>query len=193
MSEAPRILAFAGSIRRDSLNATLLRQAARACEAAGGAVTVLPREALAIPLYDGDSEREHGLPEAAQSLKRSIAEHDALLIASPEYNGSLAPALKNALDWASRREGDAAPLEAYSGKVAAIVAASPGRLGGARSLMALRQVLSVLGVHVIPQQLALAEAGKAFDDVGELIDEGHQKALARVAQALVRTAIGLST
>ena len=193
MSEAPRILAFAGSIRRDSLNAALLRRAARACKAAGGAVTLLPREALAIPLYDGDSEREDGLPAAARRLKRSIGEHDALLIAAPEYNGSLAPALKNALDWASRREGDEAASAAYSGKVAAMVAASPGRLGGARGLMALRQVLSTLGVHVIPQQLALAEANKAFDETGELIDDGHRKMLARIAEALVRTAARLKS
>jgi chromate reductase, NAD(P)H dehydrogenase (quinone) len=183
----PTLLAFAGSTRADSLNGRLLRLAAQACEAAGGTVTLLPGSALAIPLYDGDSERDHGLPEAAKALKRQIAAHDGLLIASPEYNGSLTPALKNALDWASRREGDEPGLAAYRAKTAAIIAASHGRLGGARSLMALRQVLAALGVHVIPQQLALAQAGKAFDQDGALTDTAQAAALADVARALVET------
>ncbi len=183
----PRLLAFAGSGREESLNGKLLRLAAQACEGAGATVTLLPGSALAIPLYDGDSEHEHGLPQAAQALKRLIAAHDGLLIASPEYNGSLTPALKNALDWASRREGDEPGLAAYQGKTAAIIAASPGRLGGARSLMALRHVLSALGVHVIPQQLALAQAAKAFGEDGELVDSAQAAALAGVAQALVET------
>ncbi len=155
-------------------------------------VTLLPGSALAVPLYDGDSERDHGLPAAAQALKRRISTHDGLLIASPEYNGSLTPALKNALDWASRREGDEPALAAYAGKTAAIIAASPGRLGGARSLMALRHVLSALGVHVMPQQLALAEARDAFDESGELADSAHAATLAGIAQALVRTTARLT-
>lgn len=189
---SPRLLAFAGSTRADSLNGKLLRLAARDCEAAGGKVTLLPGSALAIPLYDGDSERDHGLPEAAKALKRQIAAHDGLLIASPEYNGSLTPALKNALDWASRREGDEPGLAADAGKTAAIIAGSPGRLGGARSLMALRHVLAALGVHVIPQQLALSQARAAFDEAGELVDSAQAAALSAIAQALVETTAKLT-
>lgn len=188
----PRLLAFAGSSRADSLNGKLLRLGARDCEAAGATVTLLPGSALAIPLYDGDSEHDHGLPDPAKALKRQIAAHDGLLIASPEYNGSLTPALKNALDWASRREGDEPGLAAYTGKTAAIIAASPGRLGGARSLMALRHVLSALGVHVIPQQLALAQARAAFDGDGGLVDAAQSTALSDVAQALVQTTTKLN-
>ena len=188
MGDRPTILALAGSTRAGSFNRRLLHNAARAAEAAGAAVTVVELGALAMPLYDGDLEKAHGLPENARRLKRMMIEHDALLVASPEYNGSLTAVLKNAIDWASRKEGDEPPLAAFSGKVAAIVSASPGRLGGARSLMALRHVLSVCGALVIPNQFALAQANAAFDENGDLVDAAAQAAVAGVAHALVETA-----
>ena len=109
-----------------------------------------------------------------------------LLIASPEYNGGLTAVLKNALDWASRREGNEAPLAAYQGKVAGLVAASPGRLGGARSLIALRQVLTSCGTLVIPQQFALGQASGAFDNNGELKDAEHAAGRPRRRQSTGR-------
>jgi len=182
-----RLLAFAGSTRAGSLNRKLLRVAAAAAARSGAAVTELELASLALPLYDGDLERSAGVPEGGRRLKRLMAEHDGLLIASPEYNGSLTAVLKNALDWASRREGEEAPLAAFAGKTAAILSASPGRLGGARSLMALRHVLSACGVLVMPTQFALPAANAAFDDAGEPVDGTVAQAVAEVARRLVET------
>jgi NAD(P)H-dependent FMN reductase len=191
MSGEIKLLAFAGSTRAESHNKKLLRLVAKAAGAAGASVTMLELADLALPLYDGDLEQAGGIPEGGLRLKAAIAAHDGLLIASPEYNGGLSAVLKNALDWASRRDGDEPALASYKGKVAAIVGASPGRLGGARGLIALRQVLTSCGVLVIPTQFALAEAQKAFDDVGRLIDAAHQATVDNVAKSLVETAAKL--
>ncbi len=142
---------------------------------------------LPMPRYDGHLEKTSGLPESTMRLTALMIDHHALLLASPEYNGGITAVLKNALDWAARREGDEAPLAAYRGKIAGLVAASPGRLGGARSLIALRQVLTSCGALVIPQQFALGEAAQAFDDSGALKDSEHRAAAAGVAQALIDT------
>lgn len=181
------VLALAGSTRAESLNKKLLGAAANAAEAAGAEVTLIDLATLPMPLYDGDLEKNSGLPENAKRLKALMIEHGALLIASPEYNGGVSAVLKNAIDWASRREGDEAPTIAYRGKVAGLIAASPGRLGGARSLIALRQVLTSCGSLVIPQQFALGQAAQAFDEAGALKDPEHEAAAAGVAQALVDT------
>lgn len=188
MAKPVTILAFSGSTRADSLNTKLLSVTAEAARSCGADVTQIDFGDFSMPLYNGDLEKDSGLPEHARRLKSLMAEHDALLIATPEYNGGLTAVLKNALDWASRREGDEAPLAAYQGKVAGLIAASPGRLGGARSLMALRQVLTSCGALVIPQQFALGQAGGAFDDDGALKVSDHESAVLGVAQALVETA-----
>ena len=187
MDRTVRLLAFAGSTRADSHNRKLLNLAATAALDAGAAVTAIDLAELALPLYDGDLEATAGVPGGGRHLKSLMASHDGLLIASPEYNSGLSAVLKNALDWASRRDGDEPPLASYKGLVAAMVSASPGRLGGARSLMSLRQVLTSCGVLVIPNQFALAEAHKAFDDAHDLIDPGHQATLEGVIKALVDT------
>lgn len=187
MSDSVSLLALAGSTRAGSLNKKLLAVAAGAAQGAGAEVTTVELAELAMPLYDGDLEKTSGLPENAKRLKALMIAHDAMLIASPEYNGGLTAVLKNAIDWASRREGDEPPLAAYRGKIAGLVAASPGRLGGARSLIALRQVLTSCGALVIPQQFALGQAARAFDDNGALRDAEHHAATVGVAQALVET------
>jgi len=187
MAERIALLAFAGSTRAGSLNKRLLNVVATAAEAEGAEVTKVDLADLPMPLYDGDLEQSSGLPENAKRLKALMVEHDAFLIASPEYNGGITATLKNAIDWASRREGDEAPAVAYRGKVAGLIAASPGRLGGARSLIALRQVLTSCGALVIPQQFTLGQAAQAFDDAGTLKDSEHEAGAAGVAQALVDT------
>ncbi len=188
MADPVTILAFSGSTREDSLNTKLVSATANAARECGADVTLTDFLDLSMPLYNGDLEKASGLPENARRLKAMMIAHDALLIASPEYNGGMTAVLKNALDWASRREGDEAPLAAYQGKVAGLVAASPGRLGGARSLIALRQVLSSCGTLVIPQQFALGQASGAFDDNGDLKGSDHAAAVLGVANALVETA-----
>jgi len=187
MAEGISLLALAGSTRAGSLNKKLLSVTAGAAEAAGARVTTVDLADLSMPLYDGDLEKSAGLPENAQSFKALMIEHDAMLIASPEYNGGMTAVLKNALDWASRRAGDEPPLAAYRGKIAGLIAASPGRLGGARSLIAIRQVLTSCGALVIPQQFALGQAAQAFDDSGALKDSEHEAAAAGVAHALIDT------
>lgn len=178
MSE-PRILAFAGSARKDSYNHRLVLVAAEGARNAGAEVTVLELKDYPLPLFDEDLEREQGTPENATKLKQLFLEHDGLLIASPEYNSSITPLLKNTIDWVSRSAAGEGPLAAYQGKVAGLMAASPGALGGLRGLVHLRSILSNIGVIVLPDQSAVPRAFEAFDEHGQLKDDSR---LARVQE-----------
>jgi chromate reductase, NAD(P)H dehydrogenase (quinone) len=160
----PKILALSGSTRRDSWNRKLIQVAADASRAAGGDVTLVDLADYPLPLYNGDLEDRDGLPDNALRLKALFKAHDALLIASPEYNSSIPPLLKNTIDWVSREWQGESGLVPYQNKVAAILAASPGALGGMRMLPHLRQVLNTLGVLVLPGQFALPHADQAFDE-----------------------------
>lgn len=159
----PKILALSGSIRRDSWNRKLIQTAVDAAQAAGGNVTLIDLADYPLPLYNGDLEDKDGLPDNALRLKTLFKDHDALLIASPEYNSSIPPLLKNAIDWVSREWQGESGLVPYQNKVAAIMAASPGSLGGMRMLPHLRQILNALGVLVLPGQFSLTDAETAFD------------------------------
>ncbi|MEX2285719.1 MAG: NAD(P)H-dependent oxidoreductase, partial [Planctomycetaceae bacterium] len=165
---AARILAFAGSLRKDSYNKRLVRIAAAGATAAGATVTLLDLRDFPLPLFDEDLEREQGLPENAANLKRLFIEHDGFLIASPEYNSSITGVLKNTIDWVSRRVEGEAPLVAYKGKTAALMSASPGALGGLRALVHVRAILGNIGVLVLPTQVAVPKAMEAFDADGKL-------------------------
>jgi NAD(P)H-dependent FMN reductase len=187
MSHSPRILAFSGSARRESLNKKLLAAVVAATRAAGGEVTLIDLNDFPLPLYHGDLEDEQGLPENAQKLIALIQQHQALLIASPEYNSMFTPLLKNTIDWCTR--ADENPL---TGKVAAVVSASPGMFGGVRSMQLARQLLTHLGCFVIPAQCVLPHADKAFDATGRLTDARTQKAAEAVARQLVHTTAKLA-
>ena len=160
----PKILAFAGSTRRDSWNRKLIQVAVEATRAAGGDVSLIDLADYPLPIMDQDLEDREGLPANALRLKALFKEHDALLIASPEYNSSIPPLLKNTLDWVSREWQGESGLVPYQNKVAALLAASPGQFGGMRMLPHLRQVLNTLGVLVLPGQFSLPQADKGFDD-----------------------------
>lgn len=160
----PKILAFSGSIRRNAWNRKLIQSAADAARAAGGEVTLIDLADYPLPLYNGDLEDRDGLPDNALRLKALFKDHDAFLISSPEYNSSIPPLLKNTLDWVSREWQGESGLVPYQHKVAAIMAASDGSLGGMRMLPHLRQILNALGVIVLPGQFALAHADTAFDE-----------------------------
>lgn len=188
MPSSPRILAFSGSVRRASLNTQLLHVTVDAVRAAGGSVTVIDLRDFPLPLYDGDLEDAAGQPEPAGRLITLLGAHDGLLIASPEYNSTMTPLLKNTIDWCSR--ADENPFE---GRVAAIVSASPGVFGGIRSQTLMRQLLTHLGMHVVPVTCAVGQANTAFDDQGRLTLPRSQKAVAAVAQALVDTTRRLRT
>ena len=186
MSSAPRILAFCGSSRVGSLNLRLLHAAAAACRAKGAEVTVVTLQDLALPLYDADLEDAQGVPEGARRLGALIDSHAALLIATPEYNATFPPVLANAITWATR-----VGHNPFSGKIAALLGASPGAFGAVRSVGALRAVLTHLGVIVLPSQCLLPAADAAFDATGTLTHERTQASLAGVAEALVSTAAHL--
>jgi len=189
----PKILVFAGSARRDSFNRKLAAVAARGAEEAGADVSLVNLGDFEMPIYDGDLEESEGIPEGALAFKKLLLEHDGLLIASPEYNSSISPLLKNAIDWASRAESDdEPPLSAYRGKVAAIMSASPGGLGGMRGLVVLRMLLENIGVMVLPKQRAISSAYQAFDENGELKDERERKGIHALAADLVATVSKLS-
>ncbi len=186
----PKILAFSGSIRRDSWNRKLIQAAVDATRAAGGDVTLIDLADYPLPIMDEDLETREGLPDNALRLKALFKEHDALLIASPEYNSSMPSLLKNTLDWVSREWQGESGLVPYQNKVAAILAASPGTFGGMRMLPHLRQVLNTLGVLVLPGQFSLAHADAAFD-----AESGALKAPARLhalVLELVNTTMALA-
>src|SRR5262249_15022647 len=154
----PRILAFAGSTRRESFNKKLLQHAAKGAREAGAEVTLLDLKDIPLPLFDQDLEAEHGMPDNGAKLKKLFIDHDGLLIASPEYNSSVTAVLKNALDWVSRPAPGEPSLVAFRGKVAALLSASPGALGGLRGLVHVRSILGNIGVIVLPEQFAVPRA-----------------------------------
>lgn len=183
MPNPPRILAFSGSARRESLNKKLLAVVVDAIRGAGATVTVLDFNDLPLPLYHGDLEDAQGMPENAKKFVELIRAHEGLLIASPEYNSQLTPLLKNAIDWATR--ADENPLK---GKAAAVVSASPGHFGGIRSMTLARSLLTHLGCTVVPAQCVLPYADKAFGENGALKEERFRQQAAAVAKDLVRIA-----
>ncbi len=181
----PRILAFAGSTRTDSFNKKLVTIAAEAARAAGAEVTFLDLRDLELPIFDQDFEAEHGLPDGTIRLKQLLAEHDGLLISSPEYNSSVTAVLKNAIDWASRpATPDEPTLSSFAGKVAGLMSASPGALGGLRGLVHLRSILSNIKVIVLPDQMAIPAAHNAIAEDGTLVDPKHHQAIAGISERL---------
>jgi NAD(P)H-dependent FMN reductase len=190
----PKVLVFAGSIRTGSYNARLAALAAKELTLADAEVTQISLADFPMPLYDGNAEAASGPPENAVKLKRLMGLQHGVFIASPEYNASITPLLKNTLDWVSRvRDGKEPPLAAYKTRVFALGAASNGTYGGMRSLMALRQVLELgCGALVIPEQIAVREAANAFDESDNLKDERAAGLLKTVVNRLVDMARGFA-
>lgn len=181
-----RFLCISGSLRADSFNTRLLGVARSLLDGTGRETEVLSAEDLrALPLMDQDLEAREGLPEAAMRLKRAFDAADGVLIACPEYNGSITPLLKNIIDWVSRPDEELPAARCFGGKPMALIAASPGGLGGMRGLRHVREILGNLGAVVVPAQLALPAAGDAFDDSGLLREAKRQQALAAVIDDLL--------
>ena len=170
----PRILAFSGSVRKSSYNSRLLEIAVAGARQAGAEVTVLDLKEFPLTLFDEDLEKEEGTPENATRLKAIFLDHNGLLISAPEYNSSITPLLKNTIDWVSRASVGEAPLAAYRGKVASLMSASPGALGGLRGLVHVRSILGNIGVTVLPEQVSVSRASDAFLPDGHLKDERQQ-------------------
>jgi NAD(P)H-dependent FMN reductase len=174
----PRILAFGGSLRKDSYNQKLAAIAAEGAREAGAEVTLISLRDFPMPLFDQDLEAEQGMPAEAKRLKELFLSHQGLLIASPEYNSGYSAALKNAIDWVSRSEtSDEPALSALAGKSAVIMAASPGGLGGLRGLVPLRMLLGNLGITLLPDQIAIPSAYQAFGTDGRLVDPKQETAV----------------
>ncbi|MHC4894567.1 MAG: NADPH-dependent FMN reductase, partial [Planctomycetota bacterium] len=185
---------FAGSLRTDSFNHALVTFAAERARAAGAEVEVLRLRDLDLPILDEDWERENGLPPGAVELKAKLAAADGILIASPEYNGAPSAALKNAIDWCTRTaEPNETPLVAFRGKVAGIMAASPGGLGGLRGLFHLRTILSGIGVLVVAEQHAVGAAHQTLGPDGRPTDDRNADAVETVVQRVIEVAGALKS
>ncbi len=186
--DRPRILVFAGSIRKGSFNRRLAMLAARLAREADAPVTHLDLADFPMPIFDQDLEASGGRPEAADRLRAAWLDHDGVLIASPEYNGSLAPLLKNAIDWVSRAvPGD--DRSPYAGRVVGLMSASTGGLGGTRALPQLRLVMSQLGALVLPRQVGVPLADAVFPaDDGRATDLRIERQVAALVGDLIRMA-----
>lgn len=177
MDRKINIIGLTGSLRRNSYNRAAL-QAAKEILPEGVSLEI--EDLSPIPFFNEDMEAE-GIPQVVVEFKKKIEMADAILIATPEYNYSLPPVLKNALDWASR--GKDAPV---NGKPLAIMSASPSMLGGARVQYHLRQVCVGLNLMVVNKpEVFITFANKKFDEEGKLIDENTRNAITRLVQALV--------
>lgn len=180
-NNSPRLLAFAGSLRKDSLNRRLVRVLAEAARDEGADVTLIELRDYPLPVYDGDIEAA-GMPDNVRALQKLMGEHDGLLIATPEYNGSVPALVKNTLDWISRPQiNEESGTALFRGKVAGICSASPGALGGLRALIVLRDMLSKLGLWVAPTQTAIGHANTLLDNNGALNNKKQHNAIIRVA------------
>lgn len=192
---ALRLLALSGSERTGSLNRRLVEVAARAAASRGAQVEHLDLRALALPLCDADLEKTSGVPDGARRLRDALRAADGVLLSAPEYNGFPTPLLINSFDWLSRlqAEGDVpAGLAVTTGKPLGLFSASPGPMGGLRSLNLTRQYLSMtLAMMPVPQQFALSRAGEAFDEAGALKDARQQASVESVVAALMRVAVAL--
>lgn len=185
---AVKVLAFAGSLRRESLNKRLVRIAQRGAEQAGAQVTFIDLKDYELPIFDQDYEDAHGLPDNGRKLKDLFLEHRGLLIACPEYNSGITAVLKNTIDWVSRPAAGEAPLGCFDGKVAGLVSASTGALGGLRGLPLVRLILSNIKVTVLPQQVAVPKAHEQLTADGNLKDAGLQQQVEGVGAAVARVA-----
>lgn len=170
---APKILVIPGSLRTGSHNAKLAALLAFEFAQAGVDVTRISLADFPLPIYDGDLQAKSGVPKHAINLKRMIGAHHGVLLVSPEYNASVPPLLKNAIDWVSRvHDLHETRGDVFRNRAFALAGASQSRLGAARALQALRLILTSCHANVIANQLTLAFANDAYDDMDRLKNEG---------------------
>ena len=180
----PKILAFAGSLREKSFNKQLVKIAAESARKAGADVNYIDLRDYPLPVFDEDLEKAEGLPANARKLKDLFIGADGLLISAPEYNSSITAALKNTIDWVSRPVPDEPPLAGFAGKVAAIMSASPGELGGLRGLVHVRAILGNIQTLVLPDQVSVPRAAEAFNPDGTLKDGRKQASVEKLGEKL---------
>src|SRR5215204_7202611 len=188
MAKQQKILALAGSLREHAYSKRVVKTAIRGAENAGAKVTYIDLRDFPMPIYNADDHEQNGFNENAAKLQRLLYEHHGLLICSPEYNGSLSGALKNAIDWTSRKSDEFKMGEVFSGKVCAIMTESPGSFGGLRCLGHLRSILSILGVNVLPSEIAVSKVQEMFDgNNAEMTNETMRNLLEALGASLVDT------
>ena len=188
MAKKQKILAFAGSLREHSFSKRVVKTAIKGAERAGAEVTYIDLRDFPMPLYNADDHEQNGFDENAAKLQRLLHEHQGLLICSPEYNGSLSGVLKNAIDWTSRKSDEFKMGEVFGGKVGAIMTESPGGFGGLRCLGHLRSILSILGVNVLPSEIAVGKVHEMFDgNDAQMTNETMKKLLEDLGASLVDT------
>jgi len=188
MSNKPKLLVFAGSLRKDSHNKKLVKIAEAGAREAGADTTYIDLAHLQLPIYNQDDEDASGLPDGARKLKDLMLNHDGFLIAAPEYNSSITAALKNAIDWASRPAQAEGNLACFKGKVVGLMSASPGALGGLRGLVHVRAIFNNIFSLVIPEQVAVSKANEAFADDGSLKDAKQQQAVMDIGRKVAQIA-----
>lgn len=187
MTNQPKILAFAGSLRKDSYNKKLVKIAMKGAEESGAIVTYVDLKDYPLPIYDEDIEKGEGFPNNALKLKELMWQHQGFLIASPEYNSSMSGVFKNVIDWTSRQATpEEVNLSCFINKAVVLMSASPGQLGGIRGLVHVRALFSNIYSLVLPQQKCIANAGQAFDQNGNLKDSKQQAEILDLGQQLTQ-------
>lgn len=182
--QSPKILVFAGSTRSGSYNKKLANIATEGARNAGAEVTYIDLRDYPLPLYDGDFEDEHGLPDNARTLKDLCIASDGFLIASPENNSSFSAVFKNTIDWLSRPVKGYPPYECFDGKITALLAASTGNFGGIRGLLDVRKMFAAMRAVVLPDQVLIPRAADAFDENDQLKNEKQQDGVIALAKTL---------
>lgn len=152
----------------------------------GAEVTRITLADYPLPIMDQNLEKEHGVPENAMRLGRLFAQHDGLMICSPEYNASIPPLLKNTIDWVSRisKDGDQ-PFRPYAGLTVGLCSSSDGVFAGMRGLYHLRAVLMNVGVQIVTEQCSVGHASMAFNEDGTLKEERSARMLSAVCRSLI--------
>ena len=184
----PRILAVAGSYREHSYNKRVLNIAAEGARNAGAEVTVIDLRDFPLPIYDADLQADGAFDANALRLQDVFNDHDGFLISSPEYNGGIPGGFKNAIDWLSRANDKYGMYGPIKGKTAALITASPGQFGGIRCLAHLRSVFTIMGVHVLPAEVAVTFVGQKFEgDAAEMTDDKTSSILKGLGANLAQT------
>jgi NAD(P)H-dependent FMN reductase len=187
----PKILAFAGSTRKESFNKRLAKIALLAADKAGAETTFIDLHDYDMPLYSEDLLAEHGMPEGVIAFKEMLKNHNGFLITSPEYNGSLTGTLKNAIDWGTIKADGEERMACWNGKIAGLLSASPGGLGGIRGLHHLRTILAGIGTFVLPNHLAVGNSTTNLQNDEQITDEKLQLQLESLTHEMVRVIRGL--
>lgn len=183
-----KILGFDGSGRKNSMNRKLLEIVARETETAGAEVTLINLHDYDLPIYNGDLEAEHSLPEKVIELKKLFGEQDGFLIASPEYNGGYSALLKNAIDWITRPAPEGVPRQPFAGSTIGLITTTPGPLSGLRGLNQLNGLFFGIGATVLSTVVAVGNYGTSFNEDGTLKEDKHIEKTRKLAQHIVKVA-----